>query len=191
MIVKEKLGGNSRVKLPTGQLFGELKWKVHLDDSEASQILTKSVHLALLKFEGFPETVYEAEIVAGMQYDLRKVDSFVVKLSQQCVSDQTLKPSMKEAVNVQFKVDRKKFCYYHYAIDKLKRKDLLFPPRNMFPRYVYAYKHGPLQVQHIHHCIFEVIVPIDCEILLFVKCNLFLAYQVFVVTLDIKACVYV
>ncbi|KAJ8039005.1 Helicase with zinc finger domain 2 [Holothuria leucospilota] len=151
MAVEEKIGGNFRVKLPTGQLFGKIKWKIHLDDSEASQILKKSVHLALLKFDGFPETVYEAEIVVGKQYDLREVDSFIVKLSQQCVSDQTLKPGMKETVSVQFKVDRKKFCYYHYAVDKLKRKDLLFPPRNMFPRFLEVEDTNKYDDFSLHH----------------------------------------
>ncbi|PIK43142.1 putative serine/threonine-protein kinase/endoribonuclease IRE1-like isoform X4 [Apostichopus japonicus] len=116
-------------------LWGKITMTTAFDDSEASELVRKCVRMVWLKFDNDSNIIYEAEIAARHNLDLREFDNFYIKLSEKCVDDQSLQDGWENKVLLQFKIDRMPFCKQLYAIDNFKETQLLFPPADMFPRF--------------------------------------------------------
>ena len=108
-----------------GELFGVLKFSEALPlDDTAGRILVRNVHTAWLRLSGTSmESVYEAFIEEVTSWRV------VLRLSKQMCSDQQLTDQGKVFVDLQFQLNRKFLCEWHFAIDRLgaTHLSLLFP----------------------------------------------------------------
>ncbi|XP_033628979.1 uncharacterized protein LOC117291425 isoform X1 [Asterias rubens] len=112
----------------SGQLFGSINLKQALvDDSEASQIINRSVQKMLLKFDK-TNKVYEAVILPGQDFGSQNQDSISLNLSEDCVNEQHLTSGQERQVQIQFQLNRMSFCHMHNAVEKLDNMDIVFPP---------------------------------------------------------------
>ena len=110
-----------------GELFGILKFQDNESlqpDDAASRLLIRNVNSAWIKMAGSSsQQVYEALV--------QKVENerVALKLSSQMCSDLNVSEGGQISVDVQFQLNRKPLCYWHFAIDWLGpiQLSLLFP----------------------------------------------------------------
>ncbi|KAJ8039004.1 putative helicase with zinc finger domain [Holothuria leucospilota] len=119
-----------------GELFGKLQISgALLDNSDASQIVSRMANFVLLKFKTTAKTVYQAKILVTNDIDLRQDDSVYVNIGKICVMTEGLKAGTKVKVQMQFEVDRTWFCSMHYGVDQVSVPELVFPPHALQKRF--------------------------------------------------------
>ena len=108
-----------------GELFGVLKFSEALPlDDAAGRLLVRNVQRAWLKLSGTcTKSVYEAFVEEVTSWRV------VLRLSKQMCSDQQLTDQGRVFVDLQFQLNRKFLCEWHFAIDRLgaTHLSLLFP----------------------------------------------------------------
>ncbi|XP_022079225.1 LOW QUALITY PROTEIN: helicase with zinc finger domain 2-like [Acanthaster planci] len=132
-----KVAGQGLLNALNGEMYASISLKQALmDDSEASQIIMRSVHKMLLKFDK-TNKVYEAIILRDQDYGSQNNDSINLQLSQACASEQNLAHGTTRTVQVQFQLNRLPFCYQHFAVDSLHNMDMVFPSPKKLQRFPY------------------------------------------------------
>ncbi|XP_038048815.1 helicase with zinc finger domain 2-like [Patiria miniata] len=130
-----ELAGQGYLVSHDGQMYASINLKQALmDDSEASQIIMRSVKKMLLKFDK-TNKVYEAAILRDQDYGSQAQDNINLKLSPACVGEQNLTDGATRTVQVQFQLNRLPFCHQHYAVEEMHNMDMVFPPPNKPQRF--------------------------------------------------------
>ncbi|KAH0508329.1 putative helicase with zinc finger domain [Microtus ochrogaster] len=120
-----------------GQLFGRFKLTETLsEDTLAGRLVMTKVNAVyllpvpkekLVQNQGTKEKVYEATI------EEKTKDYIFLRISRECCEELNLRPDCDTQVELQFQLNRLPLCEMHYALDRIKDNDVLFPDISMTP----------------------------------------------------------
>lgn len=115
----------------SGELYGLIPLAESLtDDTSAGKLILTSVKTVFLApNSSSSKTVYEASIVReeNFNYYGKGRDYVYICLKGDCCVKLGLVNGMTVEMQIQFQMDRAPFCRMHYAVDKLRNTEIVFP----------------------------------------------------------------